>query len=165
MGKLSAPLSVLIARVAYHAAEADPVRLLAGLTFDQAPTQRILESKNLPHIWCDIPDFRSQYASPAGRNERIENAEIIHDFRLSTDRKDGITNTAGTGLVNWAEKIADAMNTKAEASRSQDVTLDGTAARAITVQMVEGAAFEKTLEITLRVTILSKPFTANSRKT
>lgn len=158
MGKISTPVLVIINRLKRDGRTG---RRLDGLKFFEFPIRAIKEDKDVPYAVLDVPRTSENERKLAGRSNSYGTDQIRFSINLVVSTKAGTVNENGTGLLNWAERIQDALTT--DDTGAADAYLDRSVSQPVSTNLSEGVAHDTTLEITITGVLVSKPFTVNQR--
>ena len=126
MPSYSPIVTEIIARINYHKGASG--RLLYGVKFQPYPLEETEGLKDLPMIRLWIPDFNETF-----RPRTLAKAGMTMNVSVSVARKQGIA-----VLVQWVEKVMDALDIKADGSGDIDPMLNGTIRLPFSIHTIPG---------------------------
>jgi hypothetical protein len=147
------PLWVIDQRIDYHAQAGG---LLEGLKVDREGKSEVDGVDDLPYVqWFSISDEEG-HGPGAGTGVRMERKLLLmvaakRDYGMF--RRDPTDTSAGVGVMEWLDRVRDAIETKADGTGESDPLLDGTQSRPILTAIRESAISDLSFTLMLEVTL------------
>jgi hypothetical protein len=151
MGLYSKIAKEIIDRVKYHAGAG---QMLAGLTFREYPEINIEGLKDFPNAMMFLPSVSESYHANI-----IADGNLRFNIAVSTLRSEGIPK-----LMEWVEKLLDAIETRRDGSGKVDTNLNGTT-QPFTAQIANSFALDLSLTAQITITVSPKPMNRGTRRT
>lgn len=142
MGKLSAPFSAIITRLAYHTlAGQTPTRILDGWNWDPIPVQEVAGAKSFPFLRMFAPTGIEIFIP-----RDMGKGNLSVDFAVLTDKTLGIP-----AHMQAIEKFTDALRMLPETPTRPDISLARTTLMAFTWTLAANYALD--ISFFARITI------------
>jgi len=153
MGNYSRPVDEILARLTYHTADVSG-RILRGLRFIPTPIVRVDGLDDFPALALFIPKMRETY--PTARAQGF----MSWNFAVAVKREDG----CASELMQWVEKVLDALETKRDGSGLIDTNIGGTM-KPFEASIVNAFALDLSVCAELTLSIEPRPSTRGGRRT
>lgn len=150
MGHYTKITQEIIDRLNFHTGTGE---MLAGLKFREAPEVNIEGLTDFPNAVFFLPSLSESY-----HVNIIGDGNLRFNISLSVARKEGIPK-----LMEWVEKLLDALETKKDGSGLVDTNLNGST-KPFNAEIANSFALDVSLTAQITITVSPKPMNRGQRR-
>lgn len=155
MGNYSRPIQEVLDRLAYHTADL-PGRMLRGLRYVPTPVVEVTGLTDLPCVALYVPKLRENYVV------RRVSGQLSWSLIVAVRRQSEQSNAVVT-LMEWIEKVLDAIETRADGSEQVNTNIGGTT-KPFEAAQVNAFALDLSINAEITLSIEPRPCARGSRR-